>query len=226
MSQGVTFDSIIATFRERKGPSHFRTVAALVSLGKSAVVPLVALLLNDEDGDVRQVAAEALGEIGDTRAVEALSSKLTDPVPGVREMAAWALSKLADPRAIHPLILALGSHEEVEVRDNVEWALEQIGEAAVEALIDALHDEDEMRSSRAAYVLGQIGDSRAFVPLVEMLDSKDASLRGHAVGALAEMGDPRGIEPLTRLVNDPVEWVRKIAMSALQDLRNSIHRNS
>jgi HEAT repeat protein len=226
MSQEAAFDSIIATFRKQRGLSHFQTVAALVSLGKLAVEPLMVLLVNDEDAYVRQVAAEALGEIGDIKAVEVLIAKLTDPVPDVREMTAWALGKLADPRAIQPLILALGSHEKVEVRDNAEWALEQFGEVAVKALVDALRDSDEMRSARAAYVLGQIRDLQAFDPLIEMLDSKNPLLRGHAIGALAEIGDPRAIELLTKLVNDPVEWVRKTVVNALQSLQNSSYKNS
>ncbi|MEK7679021.1 MAG: HEAT repeat domain-containing protein, partial [Deltaproteobacteria bacterium] len=63
--------------------------------------------LKDPNADVRQNAAEALGELKDPRAVLPLIEALKDGNGGVRQSAAWALGKLKDPRAVLPLLEAL-----------------------------------------------------------------------------------------------------------------------
>ena len=64
-----------------------------VALGSFAVEPLSAAL-KDEEWDVRQAAAEALGEIKDPRAVEPLIAALKDKDSDVRKAAAEALVSL------------------------------------------------------------------------------------------------------------------------------------
>lgn len=61
-----------------------------------AVEPLSHLLITDAQAEVRQVAAEALGEIRSRGAVSALNQALTDPEPRVRAKARWALSEIED----------------------------------------------------------------------------------------------------------------------------------
>ena len=61
-----------------------------VALGALAVEPLIAAL-KDENSDVRQAAAKALGKIGDPRAVEPLIDALQDKEWFVRRTAAEAL---------------------------------------------------------------------------------------------------------------------------------------
>lgn len=68
---------------------------------------LVRALGPENDYDVREDAADALGEIGDARAVEPLIAALGDPDDDVREAAAEALGNIGDPRAADPLRAAL-----------------------------------------------------------------------------------------------------------------------
>ena len=69
--------------------------------------------LRDKDSDVREEAAEALGEIGDKRAVEPLIQALKDEDLKVRVKAAIALSRIGDERAIKPLNECLREIKEV-----------------------------------------------------------------------------------------------------------------
>lgn len=59
--------------------------------GVRAVDPLIQAL-KDEDDDVREAAADALGDIGDGRAVEPLTQALNDK--DVCEAAKYALEKI------------------------------------------------------------------------------------------------------------------------------------
>ena len=58
-----------------------------------AVEPLIQAL-KDEEGDVRLIAAGALGHIGDAKAVEPLTKALKDKKKKVREAAKEALEKI------------------------------------------------------------------------------------------------------------------------------------
>lgn len=68
---------------------------ALVTIGASAMVPVMAAL-QDEDGDVRKRAAEILAEIGDARAIEPLESILDDDDWYVRRAAVNAMEKIRE----------------------------------------------------------------------------------------------------------------------------------
>jgi hypothetical protein len=70
-----------------------------LALGAPAMEPLIAALKDKDskDSDVRQAAAEALGEIKDPRAVEPLIAALKDAKWRVRYAAAYALGEIGDP---------------------------------------------------------------------------------------------------------------------------------
>ena len=78
-----------------------------VEIGPPAVEPLIGTLKNAKDRDVREAAAEALGQIGDSRAVGPLTKALNDRWWSVHSAAATALGKIGDARAVEPLIKAL-----------------------------------------------------------------------------------------------------------------------
>jgi len=86
---------------------------------------LVRALAPENDYDVREAAADALGEIGDPRAVEPLIAALGDPDGDVREAAAEALGTIGDPRAVGPLTAAL-KDPSGGVRQEAEKALARL----------------------------------------------------------------------------------------------------
>jgi len=69
---------------------------------------------------------------------------LTNENATVRKEAAYVLGKIKDERAVGPLIEALILDLDMVVRKEVAWALENIGEPAVEPLIEVLKDEDSV----------------------------------------------------------------------------------
>lgn len=56
-----------------------------------AVEALCSALLTDGQAEVRQTAAEALGEIRSSEAISSLKQALNDPEPRVRAKAGWAI---------------------------------------------------------------------------------------------------------------------------------------
>jgi hypothetical protein len=94
-------------------------------------------------------------------------------------------------------------------------ALQRIGEPAIESLINTLDDQTSYMPSRAAWVLGAIGDQRAAQPLIRTLENRHYHIRTRAAWVLGTIGDQRAVQPLLRALRDKDERLRGAAASAL-----------
>ena len=170
--------------------------AAINSMGimrdPRAVEPLVAVLQNDSDLDIKAVAAETLGEIGDPRAIGPLIAALREQNP-VGSVAEKALAKIGEP-AVAPLMDLMNGGD---LHRGVVRTLEKIGKPAVDPILSSLKSEDYYIRREAIEVLGNIGDESAIEHLIPVvLHDEDLSLK--AVDSLAKIGNPRGFELLIR----------------------------
>ncbi|MCD6215119.1 MAG: HEAT repeat domain-containing protein, partial [Candidatus Desulfofervidus sp.] len=95
------------------------------------------------------------------------------------------VERLREKKDVKGLIKAL-RHE--DVRKEAAEALVNIGEPAVEPLIQALKDEYSDVREEAARALGRIGDKRAVEPLINALKDEDSDVRMEAAEALDQMG--------------------------------------
>lgn len=86
----------------------------------------------------------------------------------IRGEAARALGEIKDPKAAIPLCKAL-RHNDMVYRDKVRNALVSIGGNAVDPLIEALKDKNDLVRKGAVVALGEIGDPKAIEPLVNIL---------------------------------------------------------
>jgi TIR domain-containing protein/HEAT repeat protein len=108
-------------------------------LSSQSVPPLINILLNDPDGNMRSAAAHSLGEIGDKTATESLQIALKDDVAGVRENAATALGKLGDSKAVSGLKAAL-TDKYTNVIRAVVTALRRIGTEEALSMVEPYRD--------------------------------------------------------------------------------------
>ncbi len=181
----------------KHGEPNERWMAAgtLGFLGSKQAVEHLIAGLGDEDENVRQMAARALGQFGDSEAIESLIAALKDKDWYVRSGAAWALGKLSSEE-----VQLLGAynfftdHETWFVRKMTASAIKRLKEVAIDPLIDALEDEDEDVRQKAAWALGQIGDSRAIESLIELLKDEYDEVGEAAREALGELGWVEGLK--------------------------------
>lgn len=194
---------------------------ALVSIGAPAV-PALCGALKDKNVNIRQAAAEALGQIKDPRAVESLIGALKDEDWFVRATAAGALGEIKDPSAV-PALLAALRDKDGDVGGWAAWALGQIKDpSAVPALCEALRDEKWQVRPMAAGALGKIKDPSAVPPLIETLKDKNEYVRGAAAWALGEIGDRIAITPLKeQLECEPADSVREYLTDAIKKLEGN-----
>ena len=136
--------------------------------------------LADQNVSVKVNAVKTLVEIGEP-AVEPLIQALKDNNPEIRENSAQALGKIGDERAVGPLVKIMNNpNENLPPRENAILALGEIGEPAVEPLIQAMENENPQIRARAAEALGGIKDERAIEPLTRALRDKYSMVRNAA----------------------------------------------
>lgn len=129
--------------------------------------------------------------------------------------------RLKAARNVRALIKALKYMNSSEVRKGAAAGLGELkDETAVEALIEALKDEDKFVRKNAAEALGKIGDKKALDPLIEMLKDDDWFVQEKAAAALGKIGDGRAVDPLLRFIRDVKhEHFRETARAALHAIK-------
>jgi len=169
---------------------------ALIALGGRAVLPLIDAL-DDDRGDVRQLAALALGRIGDVRATPPLMLALRTGDAKGRAGAAFALGEMGDPGAV-PLLIAALKDESDPIRSAAISALGKL--RPIEAVVPLIatwsganqNSDIQFRVVEAIAALGE----PAFEPLLAALQNPCAAIRVGAVMTLNRLGDRRSVAPL------------------------------
>ena len=183
----------------------------------SRVANVFIQALSDTDPEVREAAAEALGDHRVPAAVDALGDLLDDPEVDVASEAASALGQIGDDRAVAGLIGALESPE-AELRQEAAEALGRIGsETAVDGLVDALTDDDHEVRQEAAWALGRIGSPAAVDGLQAALEEPDEEVQEEIIAALSRIEDPRATAALIAAVN-------QVSGDALEELVEALGR--
>jgi len=159
-----------------------------------AVPNLIKLLKEDNNSEVRSVAAGMLGGIlMDKRSVKPLIESLKDQDADVRYSAAISLGQLY--------------YDEV---------LE-----AVEPLIQLLQDKDSNVRAHSAYALGQIGGDEVNTPLIPLLEDEDEDVRMWTTTALMRRNSNEVVEAVSKRLKDPSPKVRESAANTLRTLSSS-----
>lgn len=158
---------------------------ALGEIGdKRAIEPLMQEIVTTDRKENQSVAAKSLVKIGKEAVLPLIQSMnhKNETVPDYFLyclQGLFSLQKIGDKRAIRPLINTL------KYNGRAAHILHEFGdENAVELLIQALNDNNNIVRKRAAYALGGIGDKRAIEHLIKALKDENQKVRICADGAL------------------------------------------
>jgi HEAT repeat protein len=203
--------------------SFLRNTALIIlrEMGRIAI-PLLYILLDDKDDDVRKFALDLIHDIQYCDYPEKLVELVTeDPNANVRAAAAKALGTLRYRKAVPQLVKAL---------NDEEWVcfsvLEALGELKEESSIDSiaglLNSNSEAIRFAAIETLGKIGSSRAKPYLMEYASRADEIERNAALKSLIQIGDIPSLlgisDSLISMLREG-EWEEKyIAMKGLVSL--------
>jgi HEAT repeat protein len=132
--------------------------AALANIGSPARNTLIGMLQH-EDGDVRRLAAKALGQMGrqGAPAVAALCKAARDQDANVRFWAVWALGGVGGSgREVADILLRASLDQDADVRWQTAVILQkvEIGESAEQVLINLLKDPHPAVRAKAELITG------------------------------------------------------------------------
>jgi len=199
-----TVPKLITCLKDERWRVREQSAKSLGLLKDPQAVQALMIACRDRDGAVKSAAAEALGRIGDPKAVPALIKLFKDTSKIVRETAGTALVYIGEESI--PALLETLKDPHFVVRCHGVRALGgmttdyQMGRAwtkdsrVVDALVNALKDEDRAVREDATIALGIIGDPRAVDGLIEAM--KDGSVKRHAIASLGMIGDSRALTPV------------------------------
>jgi HEAT repeat protein len=232
-----------------------RAALALGKIGdRQAIRPLLSALKDQED-EVRSAACLALGLFNDPSTFDEITNVLLDdPIIEVRQAAARALGDTQHPAALPYLMEALHDsfwwYEREYAAGDLLSAIEKMGAAAVDPLIEALGNKEGTVRKFAAMLLGRLGDPRAIEPLgmtlydmhhevgkvsaeslagfgaiaigtlVEALSHPEMWIRIHSILALSKIRDARIAPVLLEMLNDPEREVKKQVIQSLGKLKD------
>ncbi|MBM3311919.1 MAG: HEAT repeat domain-containing protein, partial [Candidatus Aminicenantes bacterium] len=165
--------------------------------GNSAVEPLIRCL-QDENPEMRDGAAAALGKIGSEKAVPHLAAL------GLAEKslpsALAALRRIGGPAVVRALLKAAGD-KSLRVRSLAGSELGGIvAPGTVDAYVRALRDEDAAVRAEACRAIGNAAPDAAPQALLDALEDTNVNVCRAACQAAGDIRDPRAIPGLIKLL--------------------------
>jgi HEAT repeat protein len=241
----VMMKELIRVMNDEDPQVRKKAIETLSRIENPAVEPLAAAL-RDDNGRVREKAADALIEIGGIGVTQAFIVALTDRNPYTREIAAEALGRIGDNCATKILVAALNDTSWA-VRENTAEALGLIGDGyAIEPLIGVLEDEDSDVRLKAAEALDRLGwqpgdeaekrlyfiakkdwdeclklDGVTVKALTRVLSDKNPQVRKEATETLVKIGDLDTLHALILALENNNSDIRKEAAETLGDIGHS-----
>ena len=136
---------------------------------------------------------------------QAIIEKLRHPAPNKRSEAVFALDKLDDSGKLPLLVDALRMEQDLYVREDITYAIMQMGEQAVPSLIDLLQNKDAQVRHHAVHTLGKIAHPTSVAALIDALHDPDPVVVMKACVALRQTGNSKAVPALVRLLehDDP-----------------------
>ena len=220
---------------------------ALGNVGTDQALSPLLDLLDDGDEPLRRIAAGALGKASTPEPVEPLARALGDESAVVRNAAVYSVIELLsnvpteqshavrdrvvselksadDATVVEPLVEILTDGQQSRQRRNAAWILGRAAEpdsaAAVEALADALADEDAQTAQFAATSLKSHGGPIVEDRLLDRLGTEHPEdARAKAVFVLGQIGGQETLNRLENLTDDESAAVRQRVFSAVSKLR-------
>ncbi|HVJ18003.1 MAG TPA: HEAT repeat domain-containing protein [Polyangiaceae bacterium] len=220
---------------ERLGPEVEDQLVMLLqgdSSRRAIVLPLVTrrmdagdrivACLDDPDGNVRALAAEALGRTGHVAALKRLFELLGDPNARVVQAAAAAIQALGSDDT-ERLTLEAARSPDPRVKREALRLIRNFGfNAALPIVLECAADADPRLREAAIMALPLLDHPRALAELEQQSQNPDPKTRATVMRALGQTSGGDAVEKIVlEAVNDTDPWVRYYATQAVGRLNLS-----
>jgi len=194
--------------------------------GSRDSIPSILQFLDHDNGMIRRLAIETLGEIPDAGSIDYLLAKLDDSDVASQQAAVNSISALV---AAHPeikndvlaKIRKLLQSPSIPIKLNSLSVFVNIqGEGYHDELLLASKDSDPTIRQKAVSLMGKFGEDRFADPLVLSLADEATAVRLAAINAIVRLRPETGLEPLISSLDDHDIWIRTAAAQALGEYRH------
>ncbi|MBF0406076.1 MAG: HEAT repeat domain-containing protein [Candidatus Riflebacteria bacterium] len=177
-------------------------------------------LLSDVVKDIREIAAEYLGDTACAKAVQPLLQCLASGEPSLVFITARSLGNIRDESATGPLIKLLE-----EDNDDLRYvALEALGKigapVALKPVATFLKSRNHDLRLISCEAIGNIKDAQAVSLLLPMLKDSDFEVRLKAIEALGKIGSTAACDQLLVVLGEDNERIRLATIHALGQIKN------
>lgn len=192
---------------------------AMGALGDQRAVPHLLALLDVDSQDLQLKVLSTLRTMKPPHISGELLKRLDHPNPVIRRRMIDVLAPIGDAEVAEQLERILRVDTADEVRMAAARALGEIADpASVDAIKEALHNDEFNVRCQAIGALGAIGDEECYNTLILLLEDQVSEVRFHAAAALGEVGDKKAIPALKSLLKDKNAMVVRGATKALEKL--------
>ena len=187
-------------FQQLKHPNpHLRDQAMweIAEHQDETTIPKLMAILNEEDTNYRRAAVKTLGVIGPDSVLPLVDALLHSDNVTVRGSAAKALAQVVI------------NHSEVPLSDE-----------GIQGLRLALDDPNPVVQIATVMALGEIGEPAVEILIEALEKTDNPALGVSVVNTLGSIGDSRGVEVLAKIIEDENtdSYVKETALSALTRL--------
>lgn len=212
----------VGRFLELFSDEYDRSSIAPSGAVDPGVIQALAGKLRDDEKDIRQEAALALGILNGTEALPALTTALRDPEPSVRGAAATAIGKIGtaeNGRALVPLL----SDDSTAVRNRVLQAVGILHVREAGPALRQLYEANRRKEggARILAALSRIGDPAQADLFQELVQDPDPERKRLAIEGLGRISDasrlPAFKKDYQREKNDELRLAYSFALTLLGD---------
>jgi len=183
-------------------------------IGKLGIVDLegiISSLLDDEVGNVRKAATNAVGWALMENLVDQVFELLSDPYPDVREAALGSLVFIGNKAIIQRFVEMLKTNDDNEKLYAIK-ALSWIGvKDVIPYLEETLKSPHKIHRKISIESLVRMGSIESAPKIIESLYDEDHQNRQTAVNALVSLNYKDAFPHVVNLINDKNMWVRYVA---------------
>jgi eukaryotic-like serine/threonine-protein kinase len=194
------------------GPLAQKALEKLVSLGPSAIDPIIAALSTAEKKETLAYV-EALARLVDAKTLPHLLRTMADASGRAMSGIAWALSSSKN----YPAAALLDALTKPDMPKQViiDVIAAQKARFTVRDLLNAAYTQEASERSGIFKIIGDLADETSIDDLIARIEGKDPVARLHIINVLARFNTPKVQQALQRQLKDKSKFIRAATLAAL-----------
>jgi eukaryotic-like serine/threonine-protein kinase len=208
----------IKTSGNPQSPETLKAVEKLISLGGSAIDPIITALASAEKRET-VVYVDVLSRLIDAKSLPQLFKSMAEAHGRAMSGIAWAMSSSRNYPA-SALLEALGKPG-MPKQALLDIIAAQKTRFTVRELLNAAYAQESAERAGLFKIITEIADESSIDDLIARIEGKDPIARLHIINVLGRFNNPKVQQAVQRQLKDNSKLIRSAALSALANMTGS-----